>query len=405
MAMAQLKESQKNRKSRSTKDAVAARAIKAKKSKKDVKVVEVALSPKKNAKSVVPATTKSRGQVITQNRAQSSRTTKVEVKSSTSTLKKKRVSEKSVVAKISVSQSNPVSKKVEKEKKYVPVVEEPKMLPIEVLMSPTPEILRPFRKAAKKNKEIALAQKKALSNQRAGFLAKPVKSGKKYTLDLRVRTPGTVGYFKAGGIEPGPALVRLAQVKGIDVIGLTDFYNASYIEVVQKAAESLKNTVTILPGIDLRCEVAGCKEVFIIALFAEGTPSTHLYDLLDLLEVPKSAYGKRDYIIQKSFEDVVRIIESHGGIVIPSRVDKTPYRQLAIPTLVEQFGFRAFDLAHPEMQDFFRDRWPSGGFTFLSFSNADALGQIGNRAGKIRLIQPGFAGVKELVARINTSNN
>ena len=264
------------------------------------------------------------------------------------------------------------------------------------ILAPTPELLKPFRAAAKKNRLSAKEQEKSRAS-RANFLAKPLKKGKKYVIDLRVHTPGTVGYFAAGGIEPGPALVRLAQVKGLDILGLTDYYNASLIDAVLPAAQ--KAGLSILPGLDLCCSVAGCREVYVVTLFPENTPSTALFAVLDALGVPKQAYGRKDYVLDRPFAEVLEIVESRGGVVIPSRIDKTPYRQLAIAELVEQYGFHAFDLAHPDSPEFFWDRWPSGGFTFFSFSNANALGQIGNRAGRIKLAQPGFEGVRELVSR------
>lgn len=269
------------------------------------------------------------------------------------------------------------------------------------ILAPTPELLKPFRAAAKKNRLSAKEQEKSRAS-RANFLAKPLKKGKKYVIDLRVHTPGTVGYFAAGGIEPGPALVRLAQVKGLDILGLTDYYNASLIDAVLPAAQ--KAGLSILPGLDLCCSVAGCREVYVVTLFPENTPSSTLFAVLDALGVSKQAYGRKDYVLERPFAEVLQIVESRGGIVIPSRIDKTPYRQLAIAELVEQYGFHAFDLAHPDSPEFFWDRWPSGGFTFFSFSNANALGQIGNRAGRIKLAQPGFEGVRELVSRKRESD-
>ena len=264
------------------------------------------------------------------------------------------------------------------------------------ILAPTPELLKPFRAAAKKNRLSAKEQEKNRAS-RANFLAKPMKKGKKYLIDLRVHTPGTVGYFAAGGIEPGPALVRLAQVKGLDILGLTDYYNASLIDAVLPAAQ--KAGLSILPGLDLCCSVGGCREVFVVTLFPENTPSATLFAVLEQLGVPRQAYGRKDYVLDRPFSEVLQIVEGCGGVVIPSRIDKTPYRQLAIAALVEEYGFHAFDLAHPDSPEFFWDRWPSGSFTFFSFSNANALGQIGNRAGRIKLGQPGYEGLRELVRR------
>ena len=95
----------------------------------------------------------------------------------------------------------------------------------------------------------------------------------------------------------------------------------------------------------------------------------------------------------------MKIIESKGGVVIPSHVDKTPNRQSAIAELIERYGFHCFDLVHPENTEYFKDFWPDGGFTFFSFSNANSLAQVGTRVTKARLLNPTFDGIKQLVAR------
>lgn len=263
------------------------------------------------------------------------------------------------------------------------------------LPTPTPAMLRSFRKAAKRSRD--LAKKMQRKGSRAQFLAKPIKNGKKYTLDLRIHSPGTLGYFSTGGVDPGPALVRLAKVKGIDCIGLTDYYNASYVDLVREVA--VQSGITIIPGVDLRCKVGACDEVYLVCLFPEQFTGADIFRVLDELRVPKEAYGRRDYCLETDLADVVQTVERNGGIIIPSRLDKTPYRQLVIPMLVERFGLRAFDLVHPENPEFFQDRWPDGGFTFFSFSNANALAQIGSRVAEVKLTNPGFEGVKEIAQR------
>ncbi len=262
--------------------------------------------------------------------------------------------------------------------------------------SPTKKELRTFRRVAADNKKRIKNEEKAKKKIK-GFLAKPPSKGKKYSVDLRVHSPGTVGYFTAGGVEPGPALVRLAKVKGLDMVGLTDYYNPDYIDEVQASAAN--SSMTIIPGMDMCCQVEDCAEVYITTLFPETYTALELQEVLDELKVPESAKGRKEYCITTPFEQVLEIVEKRGGVVIPSRLDKTPYRQLAIPALVEKYGIHAFDLVHPENPEFFKKFWPSGGFTFFSFSNAHALAQIGSRAKKVKLQSPGFQGLKELVQR------
>ncbi len=267
----------------------------------------------------------------------------------------------------------------------------------EFLTTPSDSALKSFRKATERNRKLA-AQKKSRSKlQGQSFLAKPLKKGKKFTIDLRIHSPGTVGYFSTGGVDPGPALVRLSKVKGLDVIAITDYYNASYVDLVQGSAG--KTGLTVLPGLVVCSRIGNCHEVYLVVLFPETTTGADIFSLLAELGVPKEQYGSRDYCLERDFGEIVQAVEARGGVVIPSRLDKTPYRQQVLTTLIEDFGFHAFDLVHPENLDFFADRWPDGEFSFFSFSNANALAQIGSRSSTIKLEIPGFAGLKEMVKR------
>jgi hypothetical protein len=323
-------------------------------------------------------------------------------KSATATLTKKSIhtSSKSAQTKSAgQSQKNEKSKMVGKQ---LPVVAAGASMPNNdrkvpsLIPAPTQEVLKPFRDAAKRTKKLIKDKQKALKS-RGDFIAKQNKKGRKYKIDLRVHTPGSYGFFSTGGVDPAPALVRLARVKGLDMIGVTDYYNAAYIDQVRAQAEGTK--IVVLPGFDMCCRVGICDQITAIALFPPDRTSIDIQAALDELKVPVSAYGRPDYILEVDFSTVVDCVERRGGIIIPSRVDKTPFRRLAIPDLVESFGFHAFDLVHTENPDFFREKWPSGGFTFFSFSNANALGQVGTRSATVRLNSPGFDGLKELVAR------
>lgn len=262
--------------------------------------------------------------------------------------------------------------------------------------SPTPAVLKSFRKIAEENRRLAKKIEKARAAT-TDFLAKPQKKGKTYTIDLRIHSPGSVGFFSTGGVDSAPALIRLAKAKGLELIALTDYYNPSHIDSFKVLAE--KSGIVSIPGIDIRCEINNCSEVYFVALFPEHYTSELVAKVLQELEIPETASGREDYCLRIPFEKVLSTIESHHGVLIPTHLDKTPYRQLAIPALVEQYGIHTFDLVHPENTEFFRDRWPQGRFTFFSFSNAYALAQIGSRTAQVKLSNPGFEGIKEIVQR------
>ena len=222
---------------------------------------------------------------------------------------------------------------------------------------------------------------------------------KSYTLDLRIHSPASLGYFRVKELDTAPALVRLAKVKGLDVIAITDFFSAAFVDRMIEAARG--SSITLLPGVNLRCQLEACNDVVLTCIFPELTSGALIESFLRTLGVPESAGEDRNYTLQKPLGEVLAVIEEYNGIAFPSRMDKTPQQMHVIPKLVEDFGFRAFDLAYAESADFFKRKWPKIKFKFFSFSNARALAQVGSRMAKVKMQAPGFQGIKELVMREN----
>lgn len=222
-----------------------------------------------------------------------------------------------------------------------------------------------------------------------------------YTMDLRVHSPSALGYFSVDNLDTAPALVRLARVKGIDVIAVTDFYSASFIDRITSAAKD--STLTVIPGVDLRCRLDVCDDVIITCLFPEGRSSADVEGFLEALAIPRAARGDQKHVVQKPFAEVLAIVEKFQGVCLPSRVDKTPQRLSILSRLVEEFGFRAFDLAYNESSRIFKSRWPKIKFHLFSFSDATALAQVGSRMAKVKMQSPGFEGIRTLVSRAFSS--
>ena len=218
---------------------------------------------------------------------------------------------------------------------------------------------------------------------------------KSYTLDLRIHSPASLGYLGIQGLDTAPALVRLAKVKGLDVIALTDYHSGAYIDRIAEAAKD--SQVTVIPGVDLRCNIAGCDDVTITVLFQEGFTSAQVEEFLREIGVPASASGNKEFILKTPLEKILTLIEYHQAAACPSRIDKTPYRMKTIPALVEQYGFRSFDVAYLESAEYFKKTWPKLKFNIFSFSDANALAQVGSRTARIKLEAPNFSGVKGML--------
>ncbi len=220
---------------------------------------------------------------------------------------------------------------------------------------------------------------------------------KSYVMDLRIHSPASLGYLGVEGLDTAPALVRLAKVKGLDVIGVTDFYSGKFIDRVVDAARG--TALTVVPGVVIRAAIPSCNDIILTCLFPECYSGARIEDFLKEIKVPESAFGSRSFCVTVSLQEILRVVDAHQAVAMPSRMDKTPYRLAAIPMLVEQYGFRAFDLAYADSLRFFKRRWPKEKFQLFSFSNANALAQVGSRIAKIKMPIPGFDGIRQVVSR------
>ncbi len=220
---------------------------------------------------------------------------------------------------------------------------------------------------------------------------------KSYVLDLRIHTPASLGYLGVEGIDTAPAMVRLAKVKGLDVIAVTDFYSGDFIDPIMEAAQ--ESSVTVIPGVVIRCTIPTCNDVVLSCLFPQDFRKLQIEEFMLALGIPRSVFGKRNYVVDRPLHEILQQVEQRNGAVIPSRMDKTPYRNAAIPILVEEYGFRAFDLAFADTARMFKKRWPKIKFQMLSFSNASALAQVGSRISRVKLPDAEFASIRTLVAR------
>ncbi|RMG42905.1 MAG: hypothetical protein D6719_05120 [Candidatus Dadabacteria bacterium] len=225
---------------------------------------------------------------------------------------------------------------------------------------------------------------------------------KKYVVDLRIHSPASLGYMKIEGIDTAPALVRLAKVKGLDVIAVTDFYSGNFIDPMVEAAR--ESDLTVIPGVVIRCAIKSCNDVVLLCLFPEEYGTEDVEHFMLELGIPRSSFGDERYTVDMELSEILNVLEKHGGEAMPSRMDKTPYRMGAIPELVEKYGFRAFDLAYADSASFFKKNWPRTKFQLFSFSNANSLAQVGSRSAKIKLSTPGFEGLKKVVSRVTAAS-
>jgi PHP family Zn ribbon phosphoesterase len=247
----------------------------------------------------------------------------------------------------------------------------------------------------KKNLEVSSKKKK--QNKLSDSIEKSSSKSKSYSLDLRIHTPSSLGYISIEGIDTVPALLSLAKVKGLDVIAITDLFTGESIDKFKEAARDYQ--ITVLPGCDLRCTISNCNDVILTCLFPEACSSSTIESFLYQLGVNAEDRKNLRFSIEKDLSSILSTVDEFQGVAFPSRIDKTPAGTATIPLLVEEYGFRTFDLAYQESEKIFHSRWPKYKFKLFTFSNAYALAQIGTRTSKVKMGSPGFEGVKEVFQR------
>lgn len=223
------------------------------------------------------------------------------------------------------------------------------------------------------------------------------KAGKEYTIDLRINSPESLSYGFSQ-ISPTAALVKLAKAKGLDLIAVTNFYTGKTVDETKVEAEKIG--LKFIPGVSIRVAIPGCDDIPLTILFPETFTGAQISDFLKLFEIPSRYANKSDYILKANIFDIIKVVTKLGGLIFPSKVDKTPSGKMAIRALVENYGFRAFDLAnYDETSNLFLERWMGHNFLLFSFSDTRFLAQIGNKSTIVSLSEPSFAGLKQLFAQ------
>lgn len=219
---------------------------------------------------------------------------------------------------------------------------------------------------------------------------------KKFRLDLRIHSSATQGFHEIDGVSTLDALPGIANVKGLDLIAITDFYSyRSAFQIKNQAIAKYKGKLSVLPGFTFRTRVNNCDEVYLVAIFDENFSEDNFDEIFRKLSVPKSAEGDSNYILELDLQKAIKIIEARGGVVFPSRVDKNPYRELAIKSLIEDYGFRSFDLVYPEQIQEIQNNYQDYNLKFFTFSNAYSLGMVGSRTSELKLPERSFKFIKE----------
>ena len=142
-----------------------------------------------------------------------------------------------------------------------------------------------------------------------------------YKCDLHTHTPAD-GRFNCEGwpVETeeekqafARKLVRYAQMRGLDILGVTSHNDVSWLPYVQEAAEEVG--LIVFPGLELGA-LAGQKTIHFLALFNPGTPAEHIdhwLSSLGLMPGQRFHPGKTPRVVQKHTHELTEFICQESG--------------------------------------------------------------------------------------------
>ena len=132
--------------------------------------------------------------------------------------------------------------------------------------------------------------------------------------DLHFHTPSSYDY-KNGSVTNEDIINELKKRK-IRVVAITD-HDIIYIERIKSLQRLGKAAnITVLPGIELRCELGGSKSIHFIGIFSEKADIENIWIKLQghlgtEKEIKEIGHDK----FYVDFRDTAKIIHEYGGIV------------------------------------------------------------------------------------------
>jgi len=141
--------------------------------------------------------------------------------------------------------------------------------------------------------------------------------------DLHVHTPVDKGFKCPEGLDPqtsdgrkklAKAYIKKTTEKGIEILGITEHNDVSWVDDIRSAAEG--SGITVFPGIELAAN-SGSGGIHILAYFSPDTDKEILDDLITQLGLPRNDRFHEDgspKMTNKNLNDLLEFITSEGGI-------------------------------------------------------------------------------------------
>lgn len=137
-----------------------------------------------------------------------------------------------------------------------------------------------------------------------------------WAVDLHTHTPASRDVnSKVYGASTAKEVVEAAVSSGLDAIAVTDHNTTAWCDQVANAATG--TSLVVLPGVEI-----STAEGHLLGIWDESTPSTVINELLVLLGIKGTDFGKLDIAANVGFAEAARKIVECGGIAVAAHIDR-----------------------------------------------------------------------------------
>ena len=204
-----------------------------------------------------------------------------------------------------------------------------------------------------------------------------------------------------------PNIANMANIKGLDIIAITDHNSSRNVRAVMKAAEGLK--LSVIPGI----EVTTAEEIHIVCLFPNVDSAERAGSELEkhLPQVPNRPEYFGEQVIMDENEKITgifplllpnaldisidalpKLVGFFGGFCYPAHIDRASNSIIAVfGEVPETPRFPCLEVHDP--QGFFanaENMCYRDGYTIITSSDAHRLQDVSEREHFIELAKPSF---------------
>lgn len=219
--------------------------------------------------------------------------------------------------------------------------------------------------------------------------------------DLHVHSPESYD-FKDGSSAQAAAWLKAATDAGLEVIAVTDHNTGAFVGQVREQLQHASR-LHFFPGVELTVEPG----IHLLLLFDPAKSGDAITAFLGACGIPDQKFGTKDAVSPKSFIDALHIAAERGAICIAAHADdcKGLLKEVQPGESLQQI-LKSPNLLGVELNvgDATLAGWVNnskreyrreiGQLAVLTFSDAHALDQIGQRFTWIKMTRPDLGGLR-----------